>query len=248
MIARERDEVGPMPTGRRTDPGLNGSEGRCLTLRVDGGRGLTAEAVAELSELCHRVEDGDADRAVVLQVSGVPGTQWSSGLTVGLVSKWERALRRLERLPAVIVAVADGDCGGTALDALLAADYRVLTAAARLVLPVVAGSTWPGLALYRLTRQTAGAVPARRAVLLGEPIGAADAQRIAVADDVADDAAAALERALEVAQAASTAPGAEIAIRRQLMAEAMSTAFEDALGVHLAACDRLLRTAALEVA
>jgi isomerase DpgB len=43
---------------------------------------------------------------------------------------------------------------------------------------------------------------------------------------------------------ASAAPGAELAIRRQLMLEAMTTTFEDALGTHLAACDRALRSVA----
>jgi isomerase DpgB len=35
--------------------------------------------------------------------------------------------------------------------------------------------------------------------------------------------------------------GAEMAIRRQLIFEAGSTTFEDALGAHLAAADRALR-------
>jgi isomerase DpgB len=212
-----------------------------LTLRIDGSRPLTAESVAELGALCGRAEDGDANRVVILRVSGVPGPGWSSDLAVALVSKWERGLRRLERLPAFTIAVADDDCGGSALDALLAADYRIMTAGALLVLPVVAGATWPGMALYRLTRQAAGAALARRAVLFGEPIGAAEAQATGVIDDVASDAALALGKAMEVAGMASAAPGAELAIRRQLMLEATTTTFEDALGPHLAACDRALR-------
>jgi len=38
--------------------------------------------------------------------------------------------------------------------------------------------------------------------------------------------------------------GAELAIRRRLVAEAPATTLEDALGVHLAACDWALRRAA----
>jgi isomerase DpgB len=177
---------------------------------------------------------------VILQVSGVPGPGWPSDLPVALVSKWERGLRRLERLPAVTIAVAGDDCGGAALDALLVADYRITTAGARLVIPVVAGATWPGMALYRLARQAGGAL-ARRAVLFGTPIGAAEAQAMGIIDDVAGNEALALEKAIEVAGAAA---GAELAIRRQLMMEAMTTTFEDALGVHLAACDRALRSVA----
>jgi isomerase DpgB len=219
---------------------------RDLTFRIDGSRELTAESVTELAALCDRVEDGDANgpgarNSVILRVSGVPGPGWANDLPIALVSKWERGLRRLERLPVVTIAVADDDCGGLALDALLAADYRVMAAGARLVMPVVAGATWPGMALYRLARQAAGAALARRAVLFGAPIGAAEAHAMGVIDDVAGNATLALEKAMEVAGAA---PSAELAIRRQLMLEAMTTAFEDALGAHLAACDRALRTVA----
>jgi isomerase DpgB len=233
-----------MVTGYQADPGnLTGI--RDLMLSIDGSRALTAESVAELGALCDRAEDGaaglDTGNCVILHVSGVPGPEWSSDLPVALVSKWERGLRRLERLPAVTIAVADDDCGGSALDALLVADYRIMLAGARLVLPVVAGATWPGMAMYRLARQAAGSAVARRAVLFGTPIGAAEAQAMGLIDDVAANAALALEKAREVA---GTALGAELAIRRQLMLEAMTTAFEDALGTHLAACDRALRSVA----
>jgi isomerase DpgB len=223
---------------------------RDLTLRIDGGRAPTAESVAELAALCSRAEDSSANRleteaCVILRVSGVPGPGWSDRLSLPLVSKWERELRRLERLPAVTIAVADDDCGGPALDALLVADYRIMPAGTRLVLPVVAGVTWPGMALYRLARQAARAALARRALLFGTPIGAAEAQVMGIIDDVAANAALALEEAIAVARAA---PGAELAIRRQLMLEAMTTTFDDALGAHLAACDRALRSVAAGVA
>lgn len=233
-----------MVTGYRAD--LETLAGiRDLMLRIDGNHALTAESVAGLGALCNRVEDRDASRpeartVVILQVSGVPGPEWFSDLSIALVSKWERGLRRLERLPAVTIAVADGDCGGAALDALLVADYRITTAAAQLVMPVVAGATWPGMTLYRLARQ-AGTALARRAVLFGTPIGAAEALAMGAVDDVAGNAVLALDKAIEMA---GTAPGAELAVRRQLMLEAMTTTFEDALGVHLAACDRALRSVA----
>jgi len=212
-----------------------------LMLRIDGSQAPTMESVADLGALCARAQGGNANRIVILRVAGVPGPGWSDDLPVTLVSKWERGLRWLERLPAVTIAVADGDCGGPALDALLVADYRIMPAGARLVMPVVAGATWPGMALYRLARQAAGATLARRAVLFGTPIGAAEALAMGVIDDLAGDAALALEKAMDVAGAA---PGAELAIRRQLMYEAMTATFEDALGAHLAACDRALRMVA----
>ena len=197
--------------------------------------------MAGLGAVCDAAEDGEARGFVIVRVSGVPEPEWSKDLPMALVSKWERGLRRLERVPAITVAVADGDCGGTALDALLVTDYRIMPSWARLVFPVVAGATWPSMAMYRLARQAACAAPARRAVLFGTAIGAGMAKAMGVIDEVAGNEALALEKAMEVAAAATQ--GAELAIRRQLMYEALTTSFEDALGVHLAACDRSLRRA-----
>jgi isomerase DpgB len=208
-----------------------------LILQVDGSRPPSAESTAGLAAVCDVAEDGDAHGFVILQVSGVPEPGWAAGLSLALVSKWERGLRRLERIPAVTIAVADESCGGTALDALLAADYRIMPASAKLVMPVVAGATWPGMALFRLARQAAGTAPARRAILFGTPIGAAAAQAIGLIDEVAGNATIALEKARQMA----TSKGTELAIRRQLMQEALTTSYEDALGAHLAACDRALR-------
>ncbi|MCZ9336264.1 enoyl-CoA hydratase/isomerase family protein, partial [Streptomyces sp. TRM76130] len=51
-----------------------------------------------------------------------------------------------------------------------------------------------------------------------------------------------------VAGLAGGLSGKELAIRRQLLFDAANTAFEDALGPHLAACDRALRGTAREAA
>jgi len=48
----------------------------------------------------------------------------------------------------------------------------------------------------------------------------------------------------EVAAAAGTFTGKEVAIRRQLLLDAAQHSFEEALGAHLAACDRALRRVA----
>jgi isomerase DpgB len=209
-----------------------------LILRVDGSRPLSADSIAGLGAVCDAAEDGAAPSSVLVQVSGVPSPDWADDLPVGLVSKWERGLRRLERVPAATIGVAEQDCGGPALDALLVTDYRIMSAGAKLIVPVVAGTTWPGMALYRLARQAAGTAPARRAVMFGTPIGAAEARAIGVIDEVTGNVAVAIGKAMEVAAAAR---GTELAIRRQLMQEALTTSYEDALGVHLAACDRALR-------
>jgi isomerase DpgB len=210
-----------------------------LVIQIDGRRALSGESVAALGAVCGDAEDRGKHNTVIIEVSGAPGESPVQGLSVALVSKWERVVRRLERLPAATIAVASGDCGGLALDVLLATDYRIAAGSLRLLVPVAGHATWPGMAVYRLARQ-AGVGAVRRAVLFGVPIKAADALAMHLVDELTGDLTSAVAAAAELA---GVLLGAELAIRRQLMLEASAVSFEDALGVHLAACDRALRQA-----
>ncbi|GAA3067586.1 hypothetical protein GCM10017600_20190 [Streptosporangium carneum] len=207
-----------------------------LELSFDGAQSPAA-SVEAMNALCDRAEDHRAPGPVIVHVTGVPRPGWPKGLTVGLVSKWERVVRRFERLGRLTVAVASGDCAGLSLDLLLAADVRIAAPATRLLPSWAGGATWPGMAVYRLTQQ-AGTAGIRRAVLLGAPIDVGRALALNLIDEVSEDPAASLAGLTELAGAMD---GAELAIRRQLIFEAGSTTFEDALGAHLAAVDRALR-------
>jgi isomerase DpgB len=205
-----------------------------FTLSIDGRQPLSAESVAALARLCDRGEDCGDRGAVIIYVSGAPERAYAGD--IALVSKWERALRRLERLPTSTIAVAQGDCGGLALDALLVTDYRIAADSVRLLVTTDSGVIWPGMALYRLCHQ-AGITVMRSTVLFGAAIQADSAVAMGLIDELASDVTSALTAATETAAALS---GSELAVRRQLMLDA-PTSFEDALGVHLAACDRVLR-------
>ncbi|WP_244362795.1 enoyl-CoA-hydratase DpgB [Streptomyces aquilus] len=212
------------------------------TLTIDGSQPLSIKAIKDVTVLCDEVEDRGG--AVVLRVTGAPAPGWTAGLDVALVTKWERVLRRLERLPAVTVAVATGDSGGTALDAFLTADIRIATRSSRLLLPFEGEATWPGMAVFRLAR-LAGAARARRAVLFGQPIQAPEALMLGIADELTETPDTAAATAVQRLEGLS---GKEIALRRQLLFDAATISFEDALGPHLAACDRALRRTAEEAA
>lgn len=212
-------------------------ERRDFVLNIDGRQPLSAEAVAALGVLCDRAEDCGDRGTVIIHVSGSPERAYAGD--IALVSKWERALRRLERLRTVTITVAEGDCGGLALDALLVTDYRIATDSVRLLMTTDGGVIWPGMALYRLCHQ-AGHTMMRSVVLFGTAIQAGSAVAMGLIDELAGDVTSALTAAAKMAAAFS---GTELAVRRQLMLDA-PTSFEDALGVHLAACDRALRRAA----
>jgi isomerase DpgB len=72
----------------------------------------------------------------------------------------------------------------------------------------------------------------------GQDLPVAHAHALGLVDEVSDDVAAAQVAAVERLRVIS---GRELAIRRQLLLEATSTSYEEALGAHLAACDRQLR-------
>lgn len=204
---------------------------------IDGSRPISAGVIAALDVFIDQVEDAPSGVVPVISGTGAPGAGHAEPPDVALVNKWERVLRRLERLNRPTVAVVHGDCGGIAVEALLATDLRVAAAGTRLYLPGGPGGVWPGMGLYRLANQ-AGFAQVRRWILFGNPLSAAEAAGAQLVDEVAEDTAAATATA--VARLA-TEDGADVAVRRQLMLDATTTTFEEALGRHLAACDRLLR-------
>ncbi|MFC5752665.1 enoyl-CoA-hydratase DpgB [Actinomadura rugatobispora] len=208
-----------------------------LTVRVDGAAAFSAGTVRALGAVCDRAEDHAGPGVVVVQVTGAPEGAWTGALDTPLVTKWERVLRRLERLPMTTVAVAAGDVGGPALDALLATDLRIAGPDVRLLVAGDGVATWPGMAVFRLVQQ-AGAAAIRSALLFGVPVEASRALGLGLLTEVADDPAAALTAA---AGRFGGFSGSELAIRRRLMFDAATMSFEDALGAHLAACDRALR-------
>ncbi|MFI1971995.1 hypothetical protein BLA24_02470 [Streptomyces cinnamoneus] len=220
----------------------NGGSHR-LALGVDTAQPLSEFLIGELDGLCDRIEDAGGSAVAVIRLGDAtavtPGTGWPGEVGIHLVNKWERALRRLERVGAVTVAVAAGAAGGPALEVLLACDYRIGGSAMRLSLPGRDGEPWPGMLVHRLANQL-GPTRARHLVLFGGEISATQALQLGVLDDVVDDTDSAV-----AAKAASLThlTGTELAVRRRLLLDATTTSFEEALGAHLAACDRALRRA-----
>ncbi len=205
-------------------------------LRINGASSLSAALIEAVQTACDDAE-GQSGLSLVA-VSGVPDDLTrNADLDVSLVSRWERVVRRLERCTSPTVCTASGDCGGLALDVLLATDVRIATPDTKLIVSAYGDATWPGMAAFRLVDQ-GGIAGVRRAVLFGEPINATAALALGLVDVVTPDTGAAVAA---TAAAIAHLAGSELAIRRQLMFDAKHLSFEDALGPHLAACDRALR-------
>src|SRR3989440_6164513 len=84
-------------------------------LRIDTTQELSTSMVDSLNGLCDRVEDGSGDSVVVLYLHDATDNldrAWPGKVGIHTVNRWERALRRGERLDAVTIAVGEGHCGG----------------------------------------------------------------------------------------------------------------------------------------
>ena len=208
-----------------------------LYLEIAGTGPLTPELVAEVEAFGSRAEGAGAGEVAVVRVTGADDSAWPGDVGIHLVNKWERALRKLERVGVATVGVVTGECGGPAAEVLLSTDYRIATPDLTLRLPSLGGQLWPGMVLHRLANQV-GVAGVRQLALFGSAVSAQDALRLSLVDDVADDVAKGLEVAHDLLGGTA---GTELAIRRRLLLDALTTSFEDALGTHLAACDRALR-------
>jgi isomerase DpgB len=195
--------------------------------------GLTESLYA----ICDEADDVAAGAVTIRIGAATNDVSWPGDVATRDVSRWEQAVRRLERLRTPTIALAAGPCGGPTLALLLATTYRIGSTDLSVTVPAVSGRAWPGMELFRLAREL-GSGRARRVVLGGRAISAESALDFGLIDEIADDPLAALDAA--AARLASIG-GDEVAVRRQLLAEAGECGFEDALGAHLAACDRELR-------
>jgi enoyl-CoA hydratase len=207
-----------------------------LTVERDGGvavivlrrptqlNALGTAMVAALDDALTAVADDPAVR--VLVVSG-EGKAFSAGADIkefaalagpvefrAFIERLETVLRRLERLPKPSIAAVNGMAFGGGLELALACDLRVVDEGARLGVPEIKLGLLPGAGgTQRLPRIVAPAV-AMQMLMTGDPIEAAEAHRIGLANEIAP-AGAALERALALAHTLATrAPLALAAVKR----------------------------------
>jgi isomerase DpgB len=214
-------------------------------LRVSSGEDMSDELIARVNAACDLAEDAAGEAIVIAELTagGQDPGGWPGSVGVHLAGRWERALRRLERSPAVVIAYAEGLCAGAAAETLLVADYRIVAGSFVFQLSDDPARLWPGMALHRLVAQS-GLARARRLALFGQGLRAATARDLDFVDEVHPAGAGLAAIADSAAARWAHLSGAELAIRRRLLSDALVSDFENALGGHLAACDRMLRQTA----
>jgi isomerase DpgB len=213
---------------------------RCVVpLVIEAGEALRPQLLSRINDACNRVEDARSGAGLLLlrlceSRERSAGPQWPGAVTVHEIGKWEQALRRIERLDALTMALVEGRCYGAAIEALVVADCRFATAGATLQLRAGDGAVWPGMILHRLTCQL-GVASARRLLIRGE-IAGADAAAIGLIDAVV----AGVEAALTTMDFAAHP---HFGMHRRLLLDGAGASYDEMLGCHLAACDRQLRCA-----
>jgi enoyl-CoA hydratase/carnithine racemase len=156
-------------------------------------------------------------------------------------AEWRRTLEAFNRLtreimaaPQPVIAAVDGVCVGGAFEFAFACDVRIATARSRFGCPEVA----VGLSIsngFSLLAPRA----ARRLVLTGELVGAAEALTLGLIDAVVGDAEAEARRLAE--RIASLAPLA-VAGSKRLLDESAKDLLERALDRELDLCARLFES------
>ena len=166
------------------------------TLSMDGRTHLNLLGPGVFRELRERVEECGNDtnvRAIVLRGAGERA--FSAGvdlremkdLTPLTAERFIRSLHRAARIlvdvPVPVVAAIQGPCLGGALELALAADIRIASADAIFGLPEVRVGL-PSVIEASLLPPTVGLGRARKMLLTGEIIDAAEAHRIGLVDEV----------------------------------------------------------------
>jgi enoyl-CoA hydratase len=187
-----------------------GTEARAIVLHGEGGAFSSGDDLRETATLTPE--------------------EWAAALT-----GFNRLTREVVAAPQPVIAAVDGVCVGGACELAAACDIRVASPGSRFGCPEVA----IGLSISNGFSVLAPRA-ARRLVLTGELIGAAEAQRLGLVDVVVEDVEAEALRLVE--RIASLAPLA-VAGSKRLLDAADREALERALDREAALCEQLFETA-----
>lgn len=215
------------------------------TLTIKRAR-INVRQIRELERVCDHLEDHATCKVVVIRGHSL-GIDFADfdpkeALDIHGFNKWEKLVSRIEKLPKITVAAIDGPAVGGGFQLALACDLRVASPKATFALPEVKLGFLPGMAVFRLAKYV-GLGHAKRLVLTGAEIGAEEALRLGLVDDVGD-----IDAVTEKALAALGPKHAVAAtLARRLLNESFHTEPEDAIGNFLAAQHRAIsQTAFLE--
>jgi enoyl-CoA hydratase/carnithine racemase len=213
--------------------------GDVATLSLKRAR-INIKQIRELERVFDQLEDHSAAKVLVVRghSEGIDFADFDprEPLDIHGFNKWEKLVSRIERLPQITVAAVDGPCIGGGFQLLLACDMRVCVPTATFSLPEVKLGFLPGMATYRLAKYI-GLGFAKRMMLTGAALDAADALRLGVVDAVDADLDTAV---VDIVTALGPKHAVAGTLARRLLLESFHTEPEDAIGHFLAAQHRAI--------
>lgn len=211
-----------------------------FNIRIEDTGTLSTESLAQLNDEINVAEDLRVDGLLVNVVgrsTPIDLLAWPGVTDIHTVNKWERTLRRIERISVTTAVLVEKACSIFALEILLVADRRVARDDFLLQQSTLSGEVWPGMSLYRLSRQV-GEARTRKLLLDCMILSAAEAEELSIVDTCVSSTSNDLTSFESLLKSSRSR---DFWVRRKLMQEGTSADFDNALGSHLAACDRMLR-------
>jgi enoyl-CoA hydratase len=208
---------------------------------------IDIKMVSELRKLFAYIEDETDVEVFFLGgrgddfCSGIDLSDFAPGDTPDIhgFNRWEKVGRALERLPALTIAVLQGEVAGGGLQLALACDIRVGSANSYYHFHDVKMGFIPGMGTFRLAKFI-GIGRARRMALTGRKIQSDEAERIGLIDHLSgsDDLWAKAQAALDEFGHLNIHT---VQLIRRLLDESFEFSWEDFLGHFLASQDRAIR-------
>jgi isomerase DpgB len=202
----------------------------------------SAAIIARINEACDRAADSNGGALLVFRIikrTSIPDDGPPFQVTQTLI-QWERTLRRLEGAQIPTIAIMETDCFDAVFELVLASDVRL--ALPHVKIGLTANSViWPSMGVYRLVSQL-GIGKARQLILFGATYDAEHAQALGLIDCATSSPQVYVADFIQLLGSQTLR---DLAVRRRLMLEAPSLTYEDALGGHLAACERTSRSNAV---
>lgn len=215
---------------------------RVSTLTINRPDKLNALNAGVLQALDEALRAAAADAAVGALIITGAGRAFVAGADIGEIAGEPRAsleafsrrgqslFRAIERAPKPVIAAVNGFALGGGCELALACHVRFASTRAKFGLPEVKLGLIPGYGGTQRLPRLIGRGPALKLILSGEPVDAAEAYRVGLADGIFEpDALLAGARAF----AASVLANGPVAVARALQAvdEGLDRPLDDALGV-----------------
>jgi enoyl-CoA hydratase len=212
---------------------------------------VTLELTQQLIEV---QEELDADGSIrVVVVTGAGDKAFCAGSDVKefaevrdrvvekKLARENRAFGGFETLSRPVIAAIEGLAYGGGCEISLACDLRIAAESARIAFPEVRLGVVPGSGgLFRLP-ELVGPARAMELMYLGDPLGAREAERVGLVNEVVPDGEA-LPRALEVAHRLSRGPKEAVAAIKRGVRESARVSHEGAVRLTLELSDHVFKS------